>query len=170
MSADTSAAERDFPFWSFSVALYGRPGVAPACLALQDRFDCDVNLLLLALWAARCGRELGRQDFERLDAAVAPWRARVLEPIRAVRRQIKADPIGATPELAEACRQALLEAELAGERAAQELLARSLPLDLPQQDSGDGGRARANLEAYLTWRGAQSTEARKLAGTILAAL
>jgi uncharacterized protein (TIGR02444 family) len=159
----------DFPFWTFSVALYGRPGVGPACLALQDRFGCDVNLLLFALWAARCGVALGPEEFARLDAAVAPWRSRVVEPVRALRRQVKADPLGATPELAEACRQALLQAELAGERAAQELLARALQMDPPPQDPMDGERARANLEGYLAWRGVQSREARQLARTILAA-
>ncbi|HEX6103216.1 MAG TPA: TIGR02444 family protein, partial [Alphaproteobacteria bacterium] len=67
MSAGSSSAG-DCPFWSFSVALYGRPGVAPACLALQDRFGCDVNLLLFAIWAGRCGVMLGPKEFERLDA------------------------------------------------------------------------------------------------------
>jgi len=33
-------------FWAFSLALYGKPGVAPALLGLQDRLGVDVNLLL----------------------------------------------------------------------------------------------------------------------------
>jgi uncharacterized protein (TIGR02444 family) len=159
----------DFPFWSFSVALYGRPGVAPALLALQDRFGCDVNLLLLAIFAARCGVALGPEEFARLDAAVAPWRSRMVEPIRGLRRLLKGDPLGAAPELAEACRQALLKAELDGERAAQDLLARAGRL--PPQTGGelDPDRARANLDAYLSWRGADSATARQLAATVLAA-
>jgi uncharacterized protein (TIGR02444 family) len=158
-----------FPFWSFSVELYGRPGVAPACLALQDRFGCDVNLLLFALWAARSGVSLGRHEFERLDAAVAPWRAGVVEPIRALRRRIKAEALDADPELAEACRQALLKAELQAERAAQELLARTLAVEAAA--TGELGRncARANLENYLAWLGIDSAIARQLAATILAA-
>jgi len=79
----------EFPFWSFSLELYGRPGVAPACLALQDRFGCDVNLALFSLWAARCGKALGADEFERLDAAVKPWRTRIVEPIRSLRRSLK---------------------------------------------------------------------------------
>jgi uncharacterized protein (TIGR02444 family) len=165
----SQAGEPDLPFWTFSVALYGRPGVAPACLALQDRFGCDVNLLLFAIWAARCGTALGPKEFERLDAAVAPWRARVIEPIRSLRRQLKQDPVGAAPELAEACRQALLKAELEAERAAQELLARALPLPAAAQ-ALDRERARLNLEAYFAWRGIDSATARQLAATILAAL
>jgi uncharacterized protein (TIGR02444 family) len=39
----------DDPFWRFSLDLYGRPGVAPACLALQDEAGADVNLVLYLL-------------------------------------------------------------------------------------------------------------------------
>ena len=84
----------EFPFWSFSLELYGRPGVAPACLALQDRFGCDVNLALFSLWAARCGKALGADEFERLDAAVKPWRTRIVEPIRSLRRSLKTESLG----------------------------------------------------------------------------
>ena len=167
MSASEVGSE--FPFWSFSLDLYGRPGVAPACLALQDRFGCDVNLLLLAIFAARCGVALGREEFARLDAAVAPWRSRVVEPIRALRRRLKSEGLGATPELAEACRQALLKAELEAERGAQELLARTAGLPPPAGEP-DRDRARANLDAYLGWRGADAPSARQLAATVLAAL
>ncbi|HVG80830.1 MAG TPA: TIGR02444 family protein [Methylomirabilota bacterium] len=159
----------EFPFWSFSVELYERPGVAPACLALQDRFGCDVNLLLFALWAGRCGAAVGPEEFARLDAAVAPWRSRVVEPIRALRRLLKSEGLGATPGLAEACRQALLKAELEAERAAQELLARTARLPRPAREP-DRNRARANLDAYLGWHGVDSATARQLAATVLAAL
>ena len=105
----------------------------------------------------------------RLDAAVAPWRSRVVEPIRALRRRLKSEGLGATPELAEACRQALLKAELEAERGAQELLARSAGLPPPAGEP-DRDRARANLDAYLGWRGADAPSARQLAATVLAAL
>ena len=160
----------DFPFWSFSVALYGRPGVAPALLALQDRFGCDVNLLLFAIYAARCGVALAPEEFARLDGAAAPWRSRVVEPIRVLRRLLKADPLGAAPELAEPCRQALLKAELEAERAAQDLLERTARLPPQAEGELDRDRARANVDAYLSWRGADSATARQLAATVLAAL
>ncbi len=160
----------DVPFWSFSVEFYGRPGVSPACIALQDRFGCDVNLVLFSLWAARCGAALGPSDLARLDEAVGPWRERVVAPIRALRRGLKTEALGAAPELAEGCRQALLKAELEAERAAQEMLARVLPLAGGEEDRIDARMAHENLSAYLTWRGADSGLARQLAATILAAL
>ena len=159
----------EFPFWSFSLELYGRPGVAPACLALQDRFGCDVNLVLLALWAARCDTALGSADFERVDVTVKAWRTEIVEPIRALRRMLKSKSLGVSPEAAEACRKKLLDAELAAEQGEQALLAQSVELQShagqPQPDL-----ARVNLSSYLAWRGVESEVARQLAGTIVAAL
>ena len=40
------------PLWEFSLEFYAQPGVASACLALQDRCGVDVNVLLLMCW---CG-------------------------------------------------------------------------------------------------------------------
>jgi len=34
------------PFWDFSLAVWGREAVKPACLALQARHGIDVNILL----------------------------------------------------------------------------------------------------------------------------
>lgn|SRR4051812_48904844 len=160
---------QDFAFWSFSVEVYGRPGVAPACLALQDRFGCDVNLVLFALWAARCGTALDPAEFERLDDAVKGWRAEIVEPIRALRRRLKSDSFAASREAAEACRKKLLDAELAAERAAQELLARTVTLQ-PQSGELQHDLARANVTSYLGWRGVKSDLGKQLAGTIVAAL
>jgi uncharacterized protein (TIGR02444 family) len=165
-----SGGEEDVPFWSFSIDLYGRPGVAPACLALQDRFGCDVNILLFALWAARCGKALASAEFDALDAAAAPWRGGVVEPIRALRRALRADAMGAAPAARERVRAKLLEAELEGEKAAQEMLARAVPLPSPADVTVDRALAEANLAAYLGWRGVDTEAAWRLAGTVLAAL
>ena len=170
MKGTASGGGVDFPFWSFSTKLYGRPGVAPACLALQDRYGCDVNLILFALWAARCGRALGAAEFEALDATLASWRGRMIEPIRALRRTLKADALGAAPQLAERVRAKLLQAELAAEQAAQDILMRTLPLPDPADGEIDRALAGANLTGYLEWRGVGSDAARRLAGTLLAAL
>ncbi|HSD34490.1 MAG TPA: TIGR02444 family protein [Alphaproteobacteria bacterium] len=169
MTGGASGGE-DFPFWSFSLDLYARPGVAPACLALQDRFGCDVNILLFALWAARCGKALARADFVALEAAVASWRGGAVEPIRALRRALKADALGAAPVSTEQVRAKLLEAELQGEKAAQEMLARAVFLPSPGEGAVDPALAGGNLAAYLGWRKVGAEEARRLAETLLSAL
>jgi uncharacterized protein (TIGR02444 family) len=91
----TLAKDGDLPpadggFWGFSVALYGRPGAAEACLALQDRFGADVTLLLLGFWRARKGfAGWAAGELERVTAALAPVNA-VQRPLRQARRALKA--------------------------------------------------------------------------------
>lgn len=80
----------DGSFWAFSLALYRRPGVAEACLALQDRFGADVTLLLLGFWRARRGFPgWADGELDRIAVAVAPVNA-VLQPFRQARRALKA--------------------------------------------------------------------------------
>lgn len=92
--SDKNPARPDEPpaagFWAFSLSLYDRPGAAEACLALQDGFGADVNLLLLGFWRARRGY-LGwaASELDRVEAAVAPVNA-VLQPLRTARRALKA--------------------------------------------------------------------------------
>ena len=45
MSSKTSAA-LDNPFWQFSVACYAAPDMAKHCLAWQEQYQLDVNMLL----------------------------------------------------------------------------------------------------------------------------
>jgi uncharacterized protein (TIGR02444 family) len=75
--------------WTYAVALYGRPGVAAACLGLQDSFGVDVVVLLTALYARH--RRLGftEPDLRQADAAVRDWRKDVVRRLRAVRRYVK---------------------------------------------------------------------------------
>jgi uncharacterized protein (TIGR02444 family) len=78
----------DTGFWDFSLTLYGRPGVAPACLALQDRFGADVNLLLLGFWRAhRRFPGWAESEIARAEAAAGPVNA-VLRPLRQARRAL----------------------------------------------------------------------------------
>lgn len=76
------------PLWDYASKLYGLEGVAPACLALQDRFGVDVNLLLYAAWLAHSDQKLSAEHLAALDASIAEWRHQVLAPLRGVRRQL----------------------------------------------------------------------------------
>ena len=65
-------------FWAHSLQVYAQPGVEPACLRLQDEAGLDPNLLLLALYAGGIGRAIGVDDWQRLDALVAPLREQLI--------------------------------------------------------------------------------------------
>ena len=129
-------------FWDYSLRVYAQPGVQEACIALQDERGADVNALLFALWAGRRGQRLTSADFRSLERYVRPWRADVIEPLRAARRAIKR--LGRT-EAAAQLRGAIAAAELEAERQQQMMMEALLPAragveaDRPVED---------NLAAY----------------------
>lgn len=136
----------DCPFWDFSLALHARPGVADACLALQDRRDLDVNLLLFCCWQANRGIALSDDDVSAVVAATRDWQSRVVVPLRGLRRHLgtlgraDADPL----------RQGIKENELEAERLEQALLLRQAEaLKRGAAGGPDPKTAAANLGAYL---------------------
>lgn len=83
------------PFWEFSLAVYGRPGVPAACLALQDGRGIDVNILLFAAWAGlECATALTPAALDGVDASVSAWRRDVVQPLRAIRRRVRTEDEG----------------------------------------------------------------------------
>jgi uncharacterized protein (TIGR02444 family) len=111
------------PFWDFSLAVYGRQGVAPACIGLQDRLGVDVNVLLFCCFAAcRRRKPLIESEIRRALDTVTPWQDGVVRPLRALRTDLKADPAGAPRAAAESLRRHILAAELEAERVEQMLL------------------------------------------------
>ena len=107
-------------FWEFSLAFYCKPQVAVALLSLQDRRDADVNMLLAICWLATLGYQLPTSGVEHIDAAVKPWRDKVVRPLREVRRRVKSDfgeEIGKLDQ--QSLHHTILGAELDCERVAQ---------------------------------------------------
>jgi uncharacterized protein (TIGR02444 family) len=80
------------PLWEYSLATYRLDEVAQSCLALQDKFGVDVNLLLYAAWLAHMERRLSDAHLTGLDALIADWRDRVVKPLRVLRRQLHGLP------------------------------------------------------------------------------
>ena len=117
------------PFWNFSLELYAGEGVAQACLDLQERRGCDVNILLFCCWLGASGRSTLTADRLRsILMASDLWQAEIVRPLRRVRRLLKDQPwpemeIGALPETVDAVRRRVADAELAAEHAEQIKLA-----------------------------------------------
>src|SRR5215813_13964122 len=106
-------------FWAFSLGLYGKPGVASALIALQDRLGLDVNMLLYCCWAGAEGRRLSREDLKAVEAVADPWQSEVVRPLRALRRRLKGG-FGAMPaERVQAYRKRVNELEIEGEHIVQ---------------------------------------------------
>jgi uncharacterized protein (TIGR02444 family) len=132
-------------FWRFSLALYARPGVADALIALQDRAGLDVKLILFGAWLGACqGIELG-DGFAAAADSVTELNGAVRN-IRALRRQLEDAGDGASPRL----RCVLLRVELAAERRVQRRLATWFAAGTLTRMPGDGcGAAHANLARCL---------------------
>ena len=136
----------DNPFWDFSLAVYDGAGVESACLGLQDRHGVDVNMLLFCAWAGRRGHILGPEDLARLRAAVQPWQAAVVGPLRAVRRQLKTMDVVPEPAI-DRLRTRVKDAELDAESVEQWLLFEGLTI---AAGVGVPGLSGANMIAYLS--------------------
>ena len=153
MSAETAWPEN--PFWTFSLRLYGRSGVAPACLALQSRRSVDVNVLLYCLWLGmERGVAIAESDAARITQSVARWHEDVVVPLRVLRTALKTDPRAAPPQLSDALRNDIKRIELDAERIEQQILFTQKWSDALGA-SRSTAIARENARAYLKSLGIQ---------------
>jgi uncharacterized protein (TIGR02444 family) len=77
--------------WDFSVRSYSGPGVATACLSLQNELGADVNMLMFCCWAAA---QSGRLDAELISQAFefsTAWADGVVVPLRRARTWMKSN-------------------------------------------------------------------------------
>ena len=101
---------------------YAVPGVAQACIDLQDKANVDVNVLFFLLWNATQGRALNAAEVTEIEHSIGPWREMAVVPIRNVRRALKAPPPVMAPKTAEDFRTRIKAVELEAERLQQEAL------------------------------------------------
>lgn len=102
--------------WRFTVEMYGRDGVAPLFLTLQERCGLDVNMMLFMFYLGTKGQ--APSSISALEMAVKDWRDKVIIPLRQTRRYLKNDP----SEAAQALRQKVKSDELQAERIEQHIL------------------------------------------------
>jgi uncharacterized protein (TIGR02444 family) len=146
-ASDDSALTRKSPFWRFSVKFYAVPGVAQACIELQDRAKVDVNVLFFLLWNATQNRALSEAEAAELDRTIGGWRDMAVIPLREVRRALKSPPPAVAPDAAEGFRTRIKAVELEAERLQQEAmydLARSGRLGGPAATPVEAARISVN--------------------------
>jgi uncharacterized protein (TIGR02444 family) len=150
------------PFWDFSLAVYGRAGVAPACLALQERHSADVNLLLFGAWIGAAGRgRMTADDFRALDRLVADWHQHVVRHLRVLRVGLRGGFEPLPGELVAEVRRRVQEVELDAEHAEQVVLgdwARNRGKTAGSTESGLADAA-ANMAAYVATLTARQDDA-----------
>src|SRR4051794_40475133 len=112
MSDAPKIPESKSPFWRFSVKFYQVPGVAPACIELQDQAGADVNVLFFLLWLATKSRTLSKEQVAEIERGIGAWREMAVVPIRNVRRALKSPPPVMSTEAAEGFRTRIKAIEL----------------------------------------------------------
>lgn len=73
--------------WEGMLSLYSAPGVADACLEVQDACEADVLLLLTAALLAGEGILLTPELAGYLSSETAEWRREVVVPLRQLRQR-----------------------------------------------------------------------------------
>lgn len=137
------------PLWEFSLALYDQPGVAETCLRLQNEEGVDVNILLWCAWLGDSGYLLNQQSLEKGQAVIDRWTRQYINPLRALRVQMKAD-YGVDDTAIERLRTTIKQAELSAERQALywlEQYAQTSPLTSATDISE---AVSSNIHLYLT--------------------
>ena len=140
--------ERGSPFWRFSLGFYRLPGVAGACIALQDGCGVDVNILLFLLWLATAKRRVPAAAAQAICAQAGPWRDDVVVPLRSLRRKLKDGSWLVDHGAAALFRTRIKGVELEAERLQQEAMF-ALAAGLATENAATvEAAARANVAAY----------------------
>jgi uncharacterized protein (TIGR02444 family) len=136
------------PLWRFSLRTYRQPGVADACIALQDECGVDVNVLLFFLWLGADKKLIPPPNARAVCERAAPWHDDVVVPLRTLRRKLKGGSALVEPGTAELFRTRIKATELEAERLQQEAMFALVPnLEAEPAESVEAA-ARANVLAY----------------------
>ena len=138
-------------FRQFALAVHETDGIPAACVSLQDRFDLDVNVLLLAAYVGAVrGQTLTPDSVEAVRAVTDPWQREVVRPLRAVRRRLKSGPAPAPDPRTDEVRNGVKKAELDAELIELDELGRWVDgLATPAAPGDATGRARAAMDVVV---------------------
>ncbi|GGW90858.1 TIGR02444 family protein [Alteromonas halophila] len=155
-------------FWQFSCACYAHKDIALHALALQDKHDVNVNLLLLLCWCLKHGAVINLAQFRQLAQALSDSE-KALVVQRRKRREMHPDN-GGDEQSYNACKQQ----ELTLEREQQRALIRAFhDLDEVTMVAADGQNAvlNASVAAFIHCYGLRDSKpARRHISTIVGQL
>jgi uncharacterized protein (TIGR02444 family) len=147
----TTRPELEADSWAFALDIYARPGVADACLNLQNEAGVDVMMFLMVAYAAVRHRIfLTPSEIRELDEACRLWREQIVQPLRTIRSGLKSGPLPAPNSETEQFRSTIKAAELAAERLQNQFLVECLPLRPPERDALDPEALRSVLRSIVS--------------------
>jgi uncharacterized protein (TIGR02444 family) len=93
-------------------------------------------------------RRLSAADVQRMDRAAAAWRTRAVQPLRALRRDLKNGVAAMDAQATEALRSDIKRCELHAEHLQQEMLERTFAATSTGTQCAAQEAAAANIAAY----------------------
>lgn len=134
-------SETSTGLWPWVLTAYAAPGVASACLELQDTAGQNVPLLLWTAWTAATGRALDADTREAACDTARVWEETAIAPLRVVRRALKIRAVDMDGDDREVIRSQVKAAELDAERR--------LLLSLEALSPAPSGPARPPIETLV---------------------
>ncbi|GGF62663.1 TIGR02444 family protein [Alteromonas lipolytica] len=145
-------------FWQHSLAVYAKPGVASACLTLQDDYQVNVNLLLFYQWCY-CNQVRVRPSLNNALNTVISQTDAAIQAHREVRRKAKGT----------SNYEQLKQDELSLEAAQQAALVEAYHHRLPEPE-GEREIEQLGIESLYHWLALPTTtETTTLINTVLKA-
>lgn len=80
--------ENKNPFWDFSCELYKKPEIEKICLEAQNKFNCNINILLFCCWLGLQNKTLNKENLMAIIKSLESWQ-NIIEQIRNARHAIK---------------------------------------------------------------------------------
>jgi uncharacterized protein (TIGR02444 family) len=111
--------------WPYALELYGRPGVEPLLLKLQDDHGQCVAYLIWSLWAAASGRPITAASASACAALAVAWQDAAIAPLRQMRRDLR--PAAKTERIRQSIRDGVKSLELEAERMLLGMLEEATP-------------------------------------------
>ena len=127
--------------WPYALEAYGRPGVEPLLLALQDDHEQCVAYLLWSLWMAASGRDADDAALRSGAALARAWQDAAIAPLRRLRRDLKTVAKPGPKPARERLRDGVKKLELDAERMLLQMLEEASPTS--------GGASLPPLESLM---------------------
>ena len=142
----------DNPLWNFSNKFYKRDDVRSVCLALQDEFGFDINIVLYCCWMAVSGHPIIKtEELSEIVNTTRPWQNEVISDLRKVRIRMKSNNDIKFGDLSKALRDNIKDCELQAERIEQSILYYSGGKLVPRNNTSSieaGSVVYKNLNTY----------------------
>ena len=135
--------------WELMLRVYAQPGIAPACLRLQDVCGVDIPLFLAVLYAAASGADLNADGIRKLDHQCTEWRRTVVSPLRSIRIEMKSDPWMTLDARVSRLRENIKSLELAAERIEVDFLEEKLATLPPTKTPSISADTRTVARLFL---------------------